>query len=154
MILLYIGIFEIVLGMFQIARYFFHAIASLCIIIASNINSTLLQNTISEQSLSPRLGILYNKWKAYSQFKWIFGFFILKPSFLFFWKVFTLEPHGMDDWIHTFLDCILDYSILLAIIITFRPFQSPKLFNHLHPKSDQQTRDNTHPSLSIWPSVT
>ncbi|KAF7455938.1 lung seven transmembrane receptor [Cryptosporidium felis] len=152
-VLLYLGVFEVVLGIFQIARYFFHAIASLCIIIATNINTTLLQNTISEQSISPRLGILYSKWKAYSNFKWIFGIFILKPSILFFWRVFTLEPNGMDDWIYVVLDSIIDYLILITIMITFRPFKSSRLFNQILAKNESNSNNNLNFDVSMWPII-
>ncbi|OII72585.1 uncharacterized protein cubi_03321 [Cryptosporidium ubiquitum] len=167
-LLFYLGVFEVILGIFQISRYIFQAVASLCIIIATNINTTLLQNTISDQSISPRLGILYNKWEAYSNFKWVFAIFILKPSILFLCRVFTLQPNGFDDWIYTIFDSIIDYSILLITMFLFRPFKSLKLFSqvlvkHYSESNNANNNDNNfninsnnfnnNMDVSIWPII-
>ncbi|KAJ1605659.1 signal peptide-containing protein [Cryptosporidium canis] len=157
-LLFYLGVFEVILGIFQIARYIFQAVASLCIVIATNINTTLLQNTISDQSISPRLGILYNKWGAYSSFKWVFGLFILKPSMLFLCRVFALQPNGFDDWIYTLFDSMLDYFILLSTMHLFKPFKSMKLFSQVltkhystsnHANNSNINHGNT--DVSMWP---
>lgn len=159
-LLFYLGVFEVILGAFQIARYIFQAVASLCIVIATNINTTLLQNTISDQSISPRLGILYNKWESYSNFKWVFGLFILKPSVLFLCRVFALQPNGFDDWIYTLFDSIIDYLILIITMFLFRPFKSLKLFNQVLTKHYSQTNNtnnnsfnNSNMNVSMWPII-
>ncbi|KAK6590677.1 hypothetical protein RS030_142212 [Cryptosporidium xiaoi] len=168
-ILFYIGLFEVLFGIFQIARYIFNAVVSLCIVVATNINATLIQNTISDNSISPRLGILYKKWQSYSMFKWIFAFFIVKPTFLFFWRVFTLQPNGYDDWVYNFIDQIIDFSIIVSVAVIFRPFKIPKLFTQLYPKSqfesnnennndDSNINNNTsnyidNVNVSMWPVI-
>ncbi|KAH8584623.1 lung seven transmembrane receptor [Cryptosporidium sp. chipmunk genotype I] len=167
-LLFYLGVFEVILGIFQISRYIFQAIASLCIIIATNINTTLLQNTISDQSISPRLGILYNKWEAYSNFKWVFAIFILKPSMLFLCRVFTLQPNGFDDWIYTLFDSMIDFSILLFTMFLFRPFKSLQLFSHVLAKQYTESNNgnnnnnfninssnfnNSNMDVSMWPII-
>ncbi|TRY49851.1 Uncharacterized protein CTYZ_00000105 [Cryptosporidium tyzzeri] len=168
-LLFYLGVFEVILGIFQISRYIFQAIASLCIIIATNINTTLLQNTISDQSISSRLGILYNKLEAYSNFKWVFVIFILKPSILFLCRVFTLQPNGFDDWIYTFFDYMIDYSILLFTMFLFRPFKSLKLFSNVLAKHNNESNNgnnrnnsfninsnsfnNSNLDVSMWPII-
>ncbi|KAL3126316.1 signal peptide-containing protein [Cryptosporidium hominis] len=168
-LLFYLGVFEVILGIFQISRYIFQAIASLCIIIATNINTTLLQNTISDQSISSRLGILYNKLEAYSNFKWVFAIFVLKPSILFLCRVFTLQPNGFDDWIYTFFDYMIDYSILLFTMFLFRPFKSLKLFSNVLAKHNNESNNgnnrnnsfninsnnfnNSNLDVSMWPVI-
>ncbi|KAH8740563.1 hypothetical protein FG386_002145 [Cryptosporidium ryanae] len=148
-ILFYIGLFEVLFGIFQIARYIFNAIVSLCIIVSTNINSTLIQNTISDNSISPRLGILYKKWQSYSIFKWIFTLFIIKPTLLFFWRVFNLQSNGYDDWIYSFLDQFLDFVIIVSVIVIFRPFKIPKLFTQLHPKTQFENNNRNFDERDI-----
>ncbi|OII77183.1 hypothetical protein cand_021650 [Cryptosporidium andersoni] len=148
---LYLGIFEITISAFQIARYILHALSYLCIIIATNINTSLLNHTISDQNISPRLGVLYKKWQSYIYFRWIFICSIIKPSILLFYRIGILQPNGFDDWIYTLIDYLSDFILLNVIIYLFRPFEVPELFKHLHVNSQSDYSNiSTSFEMPIW----
>jgi len=137
----YLGIFEAsmentplanVVPNAQVSRHILHALTFLCIIVAINFNVSFLENKLSKDGISLSTGLSYQHYESYKAYRWIFVFFILKPTILLFYRLSFLDAINFwDDWLYTLLDNLADGAIHVSLMYSFKPTSPLSLFKDI-----------------------
>eukprot|EP00914_Ancora_sagittata_P026630 GHVO01052387.1.p1 GENE.GHVO01052387.1~~GHVO01052387.1.p1 ORF type:complete len:248 (-),score=21.94 GHVO01052387.1:142-819(-) len=129
----YLGMFEIGIGGFQLSRYVLHAMTYLCIIVAINFNAAVLTSRLPQLDLTEACGYCYQHVAAFNRFRWIFVAFIMKPSILLFIKLSVVHytKDDWDIWLLAAVENVIDLSIYIAVLYTFRPVECMGIVKHV-----------------------
>jgi len=132
----YLGLFQVTCqgptcSGYELSRYILHALAYLCIIVAINFNIAMLNGSITESAVSLSTAELYQKFDAYRLYRWVFVIYIMKPTFLLFFKLSVLDANGWDDWLYLLMQNLVEFGIYATIIWAYRPFEPMRVFKDL-----------------------
>ncbi|EKX72680.1 conserved hypothetical protein [Theileria equi strain WA] len=130
------GFVEVLISGFDVSRYLVHAIACICILVATNFNIVIINSRISDDGLSPYAGSAYSNMKKYNNFRIIFFTYILKPAIFSSIRFICLQPSInqmiiWDEHLNLFLGVCFDFVTYLFLFINFLPRTNKGLFGHL-----------------------
>lgn len=130
------GFVEVLISGFDVSRYLVHAIACICILVATNFNIVIINSRISDEGLSPYAGSAYSHVKKFNNFRIIFFTYILKPAIFSSIRFICLQPSInqmaiWDEHLNLFLGIGFDFITYLLLFLNFLPRTNKGLFGHL-----------------------
>eukprot|EP00375_Theileria_parva_P000919 XP_763589.1 hypothetical protein [Theileria parva strain Muguga] len=134
LICILMGLVEVAVSGFDISRYLVHAIACICILMATNFNIVLINTRIADEGLTPQAAVAYQHMKLFSNFRILFFVHMFKPA-IFSLIRFVLQPTLdqviiWDQHLNLFIDLSFDFTVYTLLFLNF--LQTDKgLFNHI-----------------------
>uniref|UniRef100_A0A3B0N9A1 Cleavage and polyadenylation specificty factor, subunit, putative n=1 Tax=Theileria annulata TaxID=5874 RepID=A0A3B0N9A1_THEAN len=129
------GFVEVAVSGFDISRYLVHAIACICILMATNFNIVLINTRIVDEGLTPQAGVAYQHMKIFSNFRILFFVYMFKPAIFSLIRFVCLQPTLdqviiWDQHLNLFIDLVFDFTVYTLLFFNFIP-KDKGLFNHI-----------------------